>query len=167
MSIDSPGQHAAMIESLRLPFPLLSDPDRQLAIRPYGVADEVDERQIARPSVVIVAPDGEEAFRVVSRDFADRVTEDDLIESLDRLDLPATTQERPAPGSSAPGPSAMRFEHLYPYFRGARFAVVAMSRRHPDVLDDAEGYIAQMDRYMHNVKRLRKEKQASSGTSPP
>ena len=150
-----------MVEKLHLPFPLLSDPDRTGAITPYGLADEKDPRKLARPAVVIVGTDGEERFRATSRDFADRLTEDALLEALRGLGLPPTTQEPPPPGRSVPGPAAMPFEHLYPYFRGARFAVVAMSRRHPDTKEDTETYIAQMDRYMENVKRLFQEKKAA------
>jgi hypothetical protein len=146
-----------MIEKLRLPFPLLSDPDRTQAIIPYGLADEKDPRNLARPAVVIVAPDGAERYRAVSRDFADRLSEDALLEALRGLSLPATAQDPPLLGASRPGPAAMPVDHLYPYFRGARFAVVAMSRRHPDTKEDAAGYIAEMDRYMENAKRLFKE----------
>ena len=165
ISIDSPEQNAAIIEKLRLPFPLLSDPDRSGAIRPYGLADEKDPRNIARPAVVIVGPDGEERLRNTSRDFADRISEDAVLEALRGLGLPPTTQEPPLLGPSVPGPVAMPFDQLYPYFRGARFAVVAMSRRHPDIKEDAEVYIAQMDRYMKNVKWLFKEKKAKSGST--
>ena len=56
ISVDPPGRNAAMVEKLSLPFPYLSDPDRSQAIIPYGVADEKDERKIARPSIVLVTP---------------------------------------------------------------------------------------------------------------
>lgn len=146
-----------MIEKLRLSFPLLSDPDRSKAIIPWGLADLKDRREIAIPAVVGVAPDGTEAFRFTARDFADRPTEDWVIDSLRRMDLSPTTQDPPERGSVEPGPNAMPAEQLFPYFRGARFAVVAMSRRHPEIPDDAEIYIAEMDRYMEGAKRLFKE----------
>ena len=76
ISVDSPGRNAAMVEKLSLPFPYLSDPDRSQAISPYGVADEKDERKIARPSIVFVTPGQQEAFRFVARDFADGPNED-------------------------------------------------------------------------------------------
>jgi hypothetical protein len=44
----------------------------------------------------------------------------------------------------------MPLEHLRPYYRGARFAVLAMSRRHredADLKEDAERYVAMLDRY--------------------
>jgi len=158
VSVDSPAQHAAMIETLRLPFPLLSDPDRSLAITPWGLADPKDARNIAIPAVVGVGPDGAEVFRFTSGDFADRVSEDDLIEAVRAMGLSPTTQDRPELGTIEPGPKAMPSELLFTYFRGARFAVVAMSRRHPELREDAETYIAEMDRYMENAKRLHQEK---------
>ena len=143
-----------MISKLHLPFPILSDPDRSGAITPFGVADEYDERNIAQPATIIIDPSGGEAFRVISRDFADRIAEDAVIEALGGLELPPTTQEAPQLGPATPGPKAMPIEHLRPYYRGARFAVVALSRRFPDIGDEAASYIAQMDRYLENVRSI-------------
>jgi len=147
-----------MVEKLRLPFPMLSDPDRIQAIGPWGLADQHDHRSIAIPAVVGVTTDGTEGFRFTSRDFADRPTEDWVVNSLRRMNLPPTTQGSPELGPIEPGPNAMPSEQLFTYFRGARFAVVAMSRRYPEVAQDAETYIAEMDRYMEAAKRLHKEK---------
>ncbi len=147
ISIDSPAQHAAMIEKLGLPFPLLSDPDRSAAIQPYGAADERDPREIARPVLVVVAPDGEEAFRIEARDFADRPPEDGVVERVQALGLPPTSQGPPEVGPAEPGPKAMSVKALLPYYRGARFAAVALGRRHPAIADETERYVAQMDRY--------------------
>ena len=127
ISIDSPPQNAALIESLRLPFPILSDPDRTGAIGPYGLADEKDRRNIARPAAVVVTPDGEEALRILSRDYADRPTEDTVVSAVAALNLAATSQQPPALGSAEPGPAAFDFEQMVPYFRGARFAANAIN----------------------------------------
>jgi hypothetical protein len=62
----------------------------------------------------------------------------------------------------------MPFENLVPYFRGARFALVAMAMRHPDVerfVADATQYAAMLERYEKAVietHRLRRRQQASS-----
>ncbi len=152
ISIDSPGQNSAMIEKLNLPFPILSDPDRSAAIAPYGVADPKDPREIAVPAVVGVAPDGDEAFRIVASDFADRPTEDTVVDHLRALDLPPTTQDRPATGPAEPGPRAMPVSTLRPYWRGARFAAVALKMRHPEIGADSDRYVAQMDRYTEALK---------------
>jgi hypothetical protein len=161
ISIDSPEQNAAMVEKLGLPFPLLSDPNRSQAIVPYGVADPKDDRNIALPTVVLVAPGGEERARFPSRDFADRPPEDDVLAALRLLGLPPTMQPAPAPGHAQPGPNAMPLEALFPYYRGARFAVIAMSRRHPETKDEADRYVALLDRYTEAVKQAYRAKRDS------
>jgi hypothetical protein len=151
------------VEKLDLPFPILSDPDRTGAIRPYGVADESDSRNISRPAVILVDPGGEEIWRFVSRDFADRPVDDLVFEALAGLGLAPTSQEPPEPGSPEPGPNAMRLEYLAPYFRGARFALVALSRRRPEVEDETGPYLEMLDRFSSNVVDLyRRKRRAGS-----
>jgi hypothetical protein len=156
ISIDSPQQNAALIQSLSLPFPMLSDPDRTGAIGPYGLADEKDRRNIARPALVVVTPDGEEAFRVVSRDYADRPTEDAVVSGIAALHLPPTSQEPPQLGPAEPGPAAFKFDQMVPYFRGARFAANAMGGRFPEAREEATTYMEQVDRYIEAAKALYK-----------
>lgn len=156
ISIDSPQQHAAWINKLQLPFPLLSDPDRTQAIMPYGVADENDERNIARPAAVIISPEGEEAFRLISRDFADRPIEDELIDALRELELSPTEQATPRLGPAEAGPNAMALVNLLPYYRGAKFAVKVMGSRFSEAQAGAEAYMAQLDRYSEAVKKVYK-----------
>ena len=144
-----------MIEKLQLPFPILSDPDRSLAVEPYGVADPNDPRNIARPSIFVVAPNHEIVFGEVSDDFADRAAEEGVVATLLALELPPTTPEVIQAGLAEPGPRAMPLHAMEPYFRGAKFAVTAMKLRHPEVEEDAAIYIAQMDRYIELVKELR------------
>ena len=45
----------------------LSNTDWSLAMAPYGVAHEQDDRRISRLAIVVITPDREEAFRCVSR----------------------------------------------------------------------------------------------------
>ena len=161
IDVDSTEQHAAMIEKLELPFEYLSDPDRSKAIEPYGLTNPNDKRNLAYPAIVVVTPDGEEAFRVLSRDYADREPEDELIHRLRELGLPATRQSKPQMGPAAPGPNAMPLRALEPYFRGARFAVVAMKGRFPETAEDADRYIAQMDRFIHATRELKARKRAA------
>lgn len=156
ISIDSPQQNAALVEKLSLRFPALSDPDRTGAIRPYGLADEKDRRNIARPAIVIVSPDGEEDFRVISGDYAERPTEDAVVSGVAALGLPATSQEPPMLGPAEPGPAAFRFEQMVPYFRGARFAANAMGIRFPDARENATAYMEQVDRYIEATQALYK-----------
>ena len=153
-----------MIEKLDLPFPMLSDPDRSVAVAPFGVVDEHDARNLARPSMFLIDTEGEERFRFVSRDFADRYPEDDVLAEAEALGLPATTAEPLNQGTPEPGPSAMPFEGLFFYMRGARFAAQAMGLRHKDlgesIKEDSKAYVAMMDRMMEHVKALHKRRQA-------
>jgi hypothetical protein len=64
----------------------------------------------------------------------------------------------------------MPFEQLVPYFRGARFAVVALRRRHSDTprLDsDAQRYIDMVDRYSEAAVATFRLKRAQGPGSGP
>ncbi len=141
-----------MIQKLELPFPILSDPDRSDAIGPYGVANPDDPRNIAYPAVVIVGTDGEEAWRWMSRDFADRTPIDDIISALKELGGAPTTQDPPKIGAPEPGPKAMPLDQLGAYMRGARFAAFALGKRHgatnEAIKEDSKAYVAQMDAFL-------------------
>ena len=162
MSIDSPAQNAAMIEKLSLPFPLLSDPDRSRLIEPMGVADPNDARDLARPAMVLIGPDGAEQWRFVSRDYADRLPNDEVLEHVRALALPATRQPDPELGPIEPGARAMPFDGLFYYLRGARFAAQAMGLRHKDlgggIKEDSKAYVAEMDEMIEAVKTLTKHR---------
>lgn len=151
-----------MVEKLDLPFPLLSDPDRFQAIEPLGISDPEDERGIARPSMILFRPGGDEAWRFTSRDFADRLPEDEALEQARGLGLSPTSQDLPATGEPEPGPRAMSLDVLPTYFRGARFAALAMGLRHGlhdvSIKDDSKAYVAEMDRYSEAVQDLRSRK---------
>ncbi len=153
--VDDPSQNAAMVEKLRLPFPILSDPQRELAITPYGVADPRDPREIAIPTTIVLDPAGNEVWRKESFDFAERPEEDTILDAVRSLGLPATTQQSSVPANAAPGPKAMPFAALTAYYRGAKFAAVAMSRRFPEAKENAKAYGAQMDRYIEAVHQIR------------
>lgn len=152
ISADSPAQNAAVIEKLALSFPILSDEDREAAITPLGFADEKDPRQISRPGVVIVDPEGEIVWRHTGRDFADRPTEDTILDALSGLGLPSTTQDPPEVGPAQAGDSAAGLETLEHYFKGGRSATLALRGRYRDVgeefRDDTKAYIAMVERYM-------------------
>jgi hypothetical protein len=160
IDVDDPHQHAAMVEKLDLPFPMLSDTDRSGAIEPFGVADPDDPRGLAIPALILVDASGTEHFRFVSRDYADRTPEDDVLDTARSLGLDAVTQDPPAPGDPRPGDRAMPLEVLAPYLRGARFAVQAIGMRHrhrdPAIGEDSKAFVALMDHYVEAVRALRR-----------
>ncbi len=127
--IDAPAQNAAMVEKLALPFPVLSDPGGGRAIKLYDVWDE--RGSMARPAIVVLAPDGREAYRYVGVDFMDRPTDDPALAALDGFHLPPL-EEPPATvpySRPAAGPRAIGLPDLAVYMRGVRFAMQAMAGR--------------------------------------
>lgn len=162
ISADGPGQNSAVIEKLALPFPILSDESRDLAIRPLGFADEKDPRKIARTGLVIIDTSGERIFSYTGRDYADRPDEDAVLEQLDELDLEPTTQAPPAVGTPEEGEKALTVEGLGPYFRGAKFAALALRSRHREVSDDfrddAKAYVQMVDRYLEALSEVESRK---------
>jgi hypothetical protein len=151
-----------MVDKLDLPFPMLSDPDRSGAIEPLGLTDPDDPRGISRPALVLLAPGGEEVWRFVSRDFADRLPEEEVLDRVRRAGWSATTQDRPALAAIEPGPKAMPLDALPAYFRGARFAALAMGLRHRQlgeaIAQDSKAYVAEMDRFIAAVGDLRQRR---------
>lgn len=149
-----------MVEKLDLPFPMLSDPDRSVAITPLGIADPEDERRIARPAVVLVDTEGNEAWRFVSRDYADRLPEALVLDEARSLGLEPTTQRAPRQGTPEPGERAFPVEMLPYYFRGARFAALAIGLRYKDLSDelknDTKAYVEEVDRYFAEIVALRR-----------
>ncbi len=147
-----------MVEKLSLPFPYLSDPDRSQAIRPFGVADEKDERNISRPALVLLTREGEEAFRFESRDFADRMPEENVLTVVQALGFPPTSQTPPEIGPAEAGPRTLSVRELKVYYRGARFAAQAMGLRHAhyaeEIKVDSKAYVAEMDRFTVAIEWL-------------
>lgn len=155
ISVDSPAKQAAMVEKLDLPFPLLSDPDGEEMLKSYDVFNAEERGGIAHPSVIVIRPDGSQVFKEVGRDFADRITEDELLDKVRSLDLPSTSGQSPTPGEPEPSDTAMPVRAMSPYFRGAKFAAIAMGRRFPEAKEESKRYAAQMERYIEAVKTLR------------
>ncbi len=150
------------MEKLALPFPILSDPDRDRAVTPLGFADERDPRLISRPGVVIVAPGGEEVWRHTGRDYADRPHEDLLLSEVSKLGVDPTTQASPDVGEAVHGETAMPPEDLPHYLRGAKFAALALRSRHRSISeefkDDAKEYVARMERYLEALSAVEERK---------
>ena len=48
----------------------------------------------------------------------------------------------------------MLFRELRSYYRGAKFAALAMGRRYPQGKADSKVYAALLDRYMENVTTM-------------
>ena len=151
-----------MIEKLDLPFPYLADPDRSGAIGPYDLLHTDGERLVARPAMILIDREGAELFRFVSRDYADRHPEDAVLELAATLGLPPVPPEPLNQGTPEPGRSAMPFEGLFYYLRGARFAALAMGLRHrhlgDSIKEDSKAYVETVDRMLEHVKAYTKRR---------
>lgn len=132
ISVDDDDRQAGMYA--RWPTPdvsYVSDPDGQTYLRPLGLFDPEERGGIGLPGMLVYDPAGNEVYREVGRDFADRTADAELFQALEGLGLDPI--EPPAGGPVAAVPAGLdgyfRTDWLVPYFRGNRFAAIAISRR--------------------------------------
>jgi peroxiredoxin len=136
ISVDPPANNAGMVGKLRLPFPLLSDPEGELA-RLCGLWNE--EEGVAVPSVVVVDQSGEVRYLYSGTDVADRPGDDEVLAALDGLDSgierltggPEFQVGATQAGESSVRPDrrAMEFEQLIPHYRGVYFTIEILKDR--------------------------------------
>ncbi len=162
ISADTAPMNAAMVDKLGLPFPILADPDREQAITPLGFADEKHPNNISRTGSLVISPEGEIVFEYLGRDYADRPMEDELLDALGSLSLAATTQDLPELGEIEPGPRAMPLDGIGPYFRGAKFAALAIRSRYrefgEEFADDLKAYVGMVERYIEALPGVEERK---------
>ena len=136
ISVDPPPNNATMVGKLQLPFPLLSDPEGELA-RLCGLWDA--EEGVALPSTVVVDQSGEVRYLYSGTDVADRPQDDDLFAVLDGLDSGierltggpefqvGAAQARES--SVRPARSAMELDQLTSYYQGVSFTTEILKER--------------------------------------
>lgn len=133
VSVDAPARQAAMFKRWPTPNVLyVSDPGGTSLLEPMGMYDPVERDGIALPGLFVIGPDGEEVFGYRGRDFADRTHDGDVLDALDALGLDPI--EPPPGGPDVPGVDvdqrgAFRPDMFGLYFRGNRFAAVAIGGR--------------------------------------
>jgi hypothetical protein len=89
---------------------------------------------MAQPAIIVVSPDGAEAYRYVGEDFADRPGDADVLAAIEKLELaPIDAGDGPV-RHIEPRPSgrAIELANLAVYMRGVRFAMVALAGRARD-----------------------------------
>lgn len=141
VSVDTPAENAAMVEKLRLPFPLLSDPTAA-AIAAWDVYDPIGGTHgpIAKTAIFVVGRDLRISYAYVGRDYADRPPIAALYAALDAVSdampqpLAARASEAgPRPldaGNPADRPIAL--QDLVPYLRGGYYTSNALATRVAD-----------------------------------
>jgi peroxiredoxin len=136
ISVDPPSNNARMVGKLLLPFPLLSDPEGELA-RLFGLWNA--EEGVAMPSVVVIDQSGEVRYLYSGTDVADRPRDEEVLAALDGLDsgierltggpefqVGATQASE---SSVRPERRAMEFEQLIPYYRGVYYTTEILKDR--------------------------------------
>jgi peroxiredoxin len=86
VSVDSPEDARAVVESQGLEYPVLSDPDL-VATDAFGLRHEDGglEGDIARPAVFVIDRDGRIAWRDVTDNWRVRVRPEVVLRELERL----------------------------------------------------------------------------------
>jgi peroxiredoxin len=136
ISVDPPSNNARMVGKLLLPFPLLSDPEGELA-RLCGLWNE--EEGVAVPSVVVIDQSGEVRYVYSGTDVADRPRNEEVLAALDGLDRgierltggPEFQVGAVQAGRSSVRPDrrAIEFEQLIPYYRGIYYTTEVLKER--------------------------------------
>lgn len=135
VSIDDEVRQAGMFERWPTPNVLyVADPDRSLLIDPLDLVDPNDDRGIARPAMLVIDPGGNEAYRYVGRDFADRTTDNEVYDALEGLGLGSIDPPAGGPIGEVPDDLGRFFAPaaVVPYFKGNRFAAAAIGGRTDD-----------------------------------
>lgn len=135
ISVNEDARQAGMRQRWMLDDQLLvSDPGGETYLQPLGLYDPEERGGIALPGLLVLTPEGTEAYRYQGRDFADRTTDDEMYTALEALGLPAV--ERPTGGPDGPISdelTAFFTPEMYgPYFRGNMFGAVAIRGRASD-----------------------------------
>ncbi len=115
VSVDDDARQAGMarrwgLDSIRF----VADPGGAELLQPLDLFDPEERGGIALPGMILVAPDGTEAYRHVGRDYADRTNDDEIWPALAALDLGPVD---PPPGT----PDVDVFDDLADSFRPAEY----------------------------------------------
>lgn len=165
LSVDSPGRNEALRRRWHLPFPVLSDPAGEALLQPLDSWNPSERGGIAWPTVALFAPDGRETFRMRSRDFADRPSDDDLLTAVRALGCPPITLG-PAAAVVEPEEDAVAFrtDAFGPYFRGIRSGVSGLAGRLATEADrDEARAMAAMAASFLDAWRTRRDAQGAPG----
>lgn len=135
ISTDDEGRQAGMFA--RWPTPhvrYVSDPGGETYLQPLELFDPEERGGIGLPGLLVIDPDGDVAYRYVGRDFADRTTDEEMLTALERLSLDPIDPPAGGPVAEVPDDLTGAFapSDLVPYFKGNRFAAIAIGGRLPD-----------------------------------
>ena len=135
ISVDDEVRQAGMFA--RWPTPhvrYVSDPGGETYLRSLDLFDPEERGGIGKPAMIVLAPDGSEAFRYNGRDFADRTTDAEVYAALEGLGLDPIEPPAGGPIGEVPDDLGRYFDpaNLSLYIRGNRFAAAAIGGRLAD-----------------------------------
>lgn len=131
-----------MAQRWGLPFPIVSDPGGERYLKALDLWNAQERGGIAIPALLIIDCEGNEVLRHVSRDFADRVHDEDVFLALEqkgypRLD-PAPSPWKPDITPAQETPGAFTPQAYVPLMNGNYFGALALARRITDKASLAE-----------------------------
>lgn len=132
ISVDSEERQAAMYRRWPTPHVLfVSDPGGETYLQALDLYDPEERGGIALPAMLVLDPDGNEVYGYRGRDFADRTHDEDVFAALEALGLDAIEPPRGGPMAEVDVDQKGAFQPrmVTPYFKGNRFAAVAIGRR--------------------------------------
>ena len=135
ISVDDETRQAGMFERWPTPNVLyVADPGGETYLQSLDLFDAEERGGIARPAMIVLAPDGSEVYRYRGRDFADRTTDAEVFEALDGLALDPIEPPTGGPVAEVPDDLGRFFApaNLPLYIRGNQFAAAAIGGRLED-----------------------------------
>lgn len=160
VSVDPPRNNARLVGKLLLPFPLLSDPEGELARR-LGLWDP--DEGLAVPSIVVIDQSAEVRYLYSGSDFADRPEDDEVFAALDGLDVQITritggpeiqVGAAQARGRSVrPDRRVMDLDELITYYSGVFRTTVALKERFGGWRRSGKKAFREVDAYQQMVRR--------------
>lgn len=176
ISVDPPSNNAAMVGKLQLPFPLLSDPEGELA-RHVDLWDAGEN--LAVPSVVLVDQSGEVRYIYRGSDFADRPTDEEVFDALkgfrggiERITGGPELQlgaNRARERTVRPDKRAMELEELTSYYKGVLQTIMILhgrfggwGRSGKKALGEVDAYSQMVHRYIHALNETSDLKRQSA-----
>ncbi len=135
VSVNDDERQAGMAERWKLKhITMVADPGGEAILKGLDLFDPEDRGGIALPAMIVIAPDGTEAYRYNGRDFADRTTDAEVMEALSGLNLDAVSPGEWVAEATAPADLGGFFpvDRYAAYFAGNRFGAIAIGGRLPD-----------------------------------
>lgn len=134
MAVDDDVRNDGMRTRWHLPFPFVSDPGGSRFLRSLELWNAEERGGLAIPAVLVIDANGNERFRATSRDFADRLHDEDALGALEaQAYSPIEPSAVPSPGENEPPMRGVFTPALFnPYFRGNFYGALALERRIAD-----------------------------------